>query len=224
MHIIDIPEFAIERGRMMRPHPVIEASKTAVLAIDFQRFFIDEGKPMGNVHARDVLDNANRINAAVREAGGLVVFTQHSIEAPPATPIRTDPTAESGSATLSALELRPGSASYALHPEIVRTPADITVVKHQSSPLHPGAVTGLHELLAKRAIETVIITGLVTNGCCDCTARDAFQYGYNVFVATDATAALTDAEHNSALLNLAIYYAEPVTTNAIELALKSNSR
>jgi nicotinamidase-related amidase len=128
---------------------------------------------------------------------------------------------EPASVTLSAAELRPGSESYELHPEIVRGAGDITVVKHQSSPLHPGAVTGLHEILEERAIETVIITGLVTNGCCDCTARDAFQYGYNVFIATDATAAMTDAEHNGALLNLAIYYAEPVTTNAIEQAAKS---
>lgn len=220
MHVIDIPEFALERGRMMRPNPLIEAAKTAVLAIDFQRFFIDDGQPMGNVHARDVLDNANRIHAAVREAGGLVVFTQHSIEAPPATPIRMEPGAGPEPAPLSGAELRPGSASYELHPHIIRSPGDITVVKHQSSPLHPGAVTGLREILEARGIETVIITGLVTNGCCDCTARDAFQYGYNVFVATDATAAMTDAEHNGALLNLAIYYAEPMTANAIERALK----
>ena len=224
MHVTDIPEFALERGRMMRPDPLIEAPKTAVIAIDFQRFFIDDGQPMGNVHARDVLDNANRINAAVRAAGGLIVFTQHSIEAPPAMPVQPDSGAASGSSSLSAMELRPGSVSWELHLEIVRTEADITVVKHQSSPLHPGAVTGLHELLAARGIETVIITGLVTNGCCDCTARDAFQYGYSVFIATDATASMTDTEHNSALLNLAIYYAEPVTTHAIEQAVKMNGR
>jgi ureidoacrylate peracid hydrolase len=221
MHVIDIPEFALERGRMMRPNPRIEASKTVVLAIDFQRFFIDDGQPMGNVHSRDVLTNANRINTAVRDAGGLVVFTQHSVEAAPASPTRAEASEGPASVTLSAAELRPGSESYELHPEIVRGAGDITVVKHQSSPLHPGAVTGLHEILEERAIETVIITGLVTNGCCDCTARDAFQYGYDVFIATDATAAMTDAEHNGALLNLAIYYAEPVTTNAIEQAAKS---
>lgn len=221
MHVIEIPEFARERGRMMRPNPQIEASKTAVLAIDFQRFFIDDGQPMGNVHARDVLANANRINTAVRDAGGLVVFTRHSVEAAPARPPRVEPATGSDPITLSTAELRPGSESYELHPDIVRKAGDITVVKYQSSPLHPGAVTGLHEILEERAIETVIITGLVTNGCCDCTARDAFQYGYNVFIATDATAAMTDAEHNGALLNLAIYYAEPVTTNAIEQAVKS---
>ena len=176
---------------------------------------------MGNVHARDMLENAIRINAAVRDAGGLVVFTQHSVEAAPVTPPRVEPATGSDPITLSAAELRPGSESYELHPKIVRSPGDITVVKYQPSPLHPGAVTGLHEILEERAIETVIITGLVTNGCCDCTARDAFQYGYNVFIATDATAAMTDAEHNGALLNLAIYYAEPVTTNAIEQAVKS---
>ena len=51
----------------------LDPAKTAVIAVDFQRFFIDEGQPMGNPHARDIIDNANRINAAVRNSGGLVV-------------------------------------------------------------------------------------------------------------------------------------------------------
>ena len=68
-------------------------------------------------------------------------------------------------------------------------------------------------------METLIITGLVTNGCCDCTARDAFQHGFNVVFASDATAAMTDEEHNAALLNLEIYYARVMRTEEIAAAL-----
>ena len=82
------------------------------------------------------------------------------------------------------------------------------------------AIPRLDEMLRRRGIETLIITGLVTNGCCDCTARDAFQYGYNVVVATDATAAMTDEEHNGALLSLAIYYAQVMSADAIAAALR----
>ena len=46
------------------------------------------------------------------------------------------------------------------------------MIKHQSSPLHSKAVTQLHDVLRQRGIENLIVTGLVTNGCCDCTARD----------------------------------------------------
>ena len=216
MHQVSIPDFARERGALMRPVLSVNAAQTAVIAIDFQRFFIDAGQPMGNQHARDILDHANRLHAAVRQAGGLVIFTQHSVGPPPGTMSAASVPAAQPS---SPYELLPGSDAYDLHPDIVRAAADWCVVKYQSSALHPGAATGLHEHLRARGIDTLIITGLVTNGCCDCTARDAFQYGYTVVVATDATAAMTDAEHNAALLNLAIYYAHTLDSAAIAAAL-----
>ncbi len=218
MHRLRIPSFAIERGALMGLNKPITPTRTAVLAIDFQRFFIDQEQPMGNAHARDILDNANRINAAVRQAGGLVVFTQHSM-APMADPAALAELPTHAVEKLASHALLPGSSSYEIHPQLVRAAVDLSVVKHQSSPLHPRAGTGLDEILRRRGIETLIITGLVSNGCCDCTARDAFQYGYQVVFASDATAAMTNEEHNAALLNLAIYYAQVMRTEAIEAAL-----
>ena len=220
MHSVSIPSFATERGLLMGLKRAFEPAKTAVIAIDFQHFFIDEGQPMGNAHARGILDNANRVHAAVRKAGGLVVFTQHSVAPLPTLSANGEGLAQSAPAQMSAHALLPGSASYEIHPQIERTAADLTVVKYQSSPLHPRSGTRLDEMLRRRGIETLIITGLVTNGCCDCTARDAFQYGYNVVVATDATAAMTDEEHNGALLSLAIYYAQVMSADAIAAALR----
>ena len=128
---------------------------------------------MGNPHARDIRPNANRIHAAVRNAGGRIVLTHHS-RVPPTAAATSSPQAPT---TVWILELIPGSSSYEIHPNIVRAPG----------------------------IETLIITGLVTDGCCDCTARDAFQHGFNGVIASDAAAAMTDDEHNAALLNLEIY-------------------
>ncbi len=208
MHQIVIPDYAVERGRFMHPARALVGARTAVVAIDFQRFFIDDGQPMGNPHARDILANANRLHGAVRDAGGLIVFTQHSMGSPEAR-------AEAGT-----LALLPGSASYELHPELTVAAGDLKIVKRQSSPLHPKADTDLEAQLRARGIDTVIVTGLVTNGCCDCTARDAFQHGFNVIVAADATAAMTDDEHNGALLSLEIYYARVMRVAEIAQALR----
>ena len=215
MHQISLPQFAIERGRFMHPPQAFAPLKTAVLAIDFQCFFIDEGQPMGNPHARDILPTANRIHAAVRNAGGRVVLIQHS-RVPPTAAATSSPQAPTA---VSSLELIPGSSSYGIHPSIVRGAEDLTVVKPQSSPLHTKAGTKLLEILHARGIETLIITGLVTHGCCDCTARDAFQHGFNVVIASDATAAVTDDEHNAALRNLEIYYARVMRADELEAAL-----
>ena len=38
MHQVSIPDFARERGALMRPVLSVNAAQTAVIAIDFQRF------------------------------------------------------------------------------------------------------------------------------------------------------------------------------------------
>ena len=78
MHTITLPDSAVQRGRMMGLDKPIDPATTAVVAIDFQNFFVAEGEPMGTANARDALANANRVHAAVRAAGGLVVLFQHS--------------------------------------------------------------------------------------------------------------------------------------------------
>lgn len=214
MHNISIPASALERGQLFHPTKPIDPARTAVLAIDFQRFFIDADHPMGNVHARDILENANQLHAAVRSAGGLVIFTQHSM-APESSGDNGDAVVEKPESR----DLLPGSPSYQLHSSMNRSDSDWVVIKRKSSPLHPRAGTQLDAMLRERDIETLIISGLVTNGCCESTARDAFQHGYNVIIASDATAAMTDEEHNAALLSLSIYYAEPMTVAAIAAAV-----
>jgi len=53
----------------------------------------------------------------------------------------------------------------------------------------------------------LIITGTLTNVCCESSARDAYMLGYKVLFASDATAAVSDAEHNAALTNLRLNFA-----------------
>jgi ureidoacrylate peracid hydrolase len=62
----------------------------------------------------------------------------------------------------------------------------------------PGS-SDLHACLQERGIDTLIISGTVTQVCCDSTARDAMMMNYKVFFITDACAALTDAEHAGTL-------------------------
>jgi ureidoacrylate peracid hydrolase len=40
------------------------------------------------------------------------------------------------------------------------------------------------------------------------SARNAYMLGFKVLFASDATAAVTDAEHNAALLNLCLAFAD----------------
>ncbi|MFA5251678.1 MAG: cysteine hydrolase family protein [Phycisphaerae bacterium] len=80
-----------------------------------------------------------------------------------------------------------GSASWALHPEIERRPRDVLIEKTL-----PGSFTGttLESWLRERQIDTVVITGYMTQMCCDTTARQAFHLGFAVEFLSDATGTL----------------------------------
>jgi ureidoacrylate peracid hydrolase len=69
--------------------------------------------------------------------------------------------------------------------------------------------------LKARGIDTLIITGTLTNCCCESTARDALQMGYNVIFLTDANAALGDEEHNATLMSMTAMFADVMDSNRL---------
>ncbi|MBT2324801.1 cysteine hydrolase [Variovorax paradoxus] len=77
-------------------------------------------------------------------------------------------------------------------------PADLTIDKYRFSAFTPGSSNAL-ELLKERGIDTVLISGTLTDCCCGATARDAQQLGFRAIFLSDANAALSDAEHNAAV-------------------------
>ncbi|KAJ6833649.1 nicotinamidase 2-like [Iris pallida] len=67
--------------------------------------------------------------------------------------------------------------------------------------------TGLEEMLRGMGVEEVIVTGVMTNLCCETTAREAFVRGFRVFFSTDATATANRELHEAAIMNLAYGFA-----------------
>ena len=70
----------------------------------------------------------------------------------------------------------------------------------------------------------LILTGTLTNVCVESTAREANMAGYKVIVVADATAAVTDAEHNAALLNLRLNFADVRRTRQVLRMIQALSR
>lgn len=88
-----------------------------------------------------------------------------------------------------------GSAYYELIPEC----GDLQVEKRQYSGFYG---TELESLLRARQVQSLLLVGLTTECCIDCTARDAFHRGFDVIIPSDACAAYAEATHWSALANL----------------------
>ncbi len=75
--------------------------------------------------------------------------------------------------------------------------------------------TGLSEILAERGITKLLITGVMTHLCCETTARDAFQRGFEVYFVMDGTGTYNEEIHTATLFNLAHGFAVPVTAGEI---------
>ncbi|MGH8445881.1 MAG: cysteine hydrolase family protein [Solimonas sp.] len=85
-----------------------------------------------------------------------------------------------------------GADYYRLFPQ----PGDIEIRKRLFSAF---AGTDLDAQLRARGIDTLLLVGLTTDCCVDCTARDAFHRDFSVFIAADACAAYDGALHAASL-------------------------
>ncbi|CAG8629835.1 8134_t:CDS:2 [Cetraspora pellucida] len=68
--------------------------------------------------------------------------------------------------------------------------------------------TELNSLLTSLGIETLIISGVLTNLCCETTARSGFNQDYNIIFLDDATAAESEEMHKASVLNLRYGFAD----------------
>ncbi len=75
--------------------------------------------------------------------------------------------------------------------------------------------TLLEDMLRAEHISQVVVTGVMTNLCCETTARSAFGRGFDVLFTIDGTATYSEAFHRATLLNLAHGFTLPVPVKEI---------
>jgi len=83
-------------------------------------------------------------------------------------------------------------------PELHVVEGDLAVEKTAWSAFFPGSST-LPDLLGARGVDTVVVTGTVTNVCVEASVRDAATLGLRVILVADACAAMRDQDHNATL-------------------------
>jgi ureidoacrylate peracid hydrolase len=228
MHKIDIPAEIIARSRRARgrDHIVeaIDSVHTAHLIVDLQQGFMAEGALVEVPIARAIVPNVNTISAAMRKAGGLNIFLRYTYDEDEPQPWASWYGRYMAADTSTAFKnaFTRGAEPWQLWPLLDVQPSDLIVEKTRFSALVPGTCR-LDEILQARGIETLIITGALTNVCCESTARDAMQRNYTVIFVADGNATLTDAEHNATLSNMAMLFADVMTTAEIAAAIAAKS-
>lgn len=107
-----------------------------------------------------------------------------------------------------------GTVEAELMPEIRRLAGQNEVVEKNTYSAFEN--TGLQERLVEMGVKEVIVTGVMTNLCCETTAREAFVKGFRVFFSTDATATSDLELHEATLKNLAYGFAYLVDCDRLQ--------
>jgi nicotinamidase-related amidase len=130
-----------------------------------------------------------------------------------------------------AATFRQGTPAWDLHQEVAKRPRDLLFEKTL-----PGSFTGtrLDAWLRENAIRSVVISGYMTQMCCDTTARQAFHKGYAVKFLADATGTLSvsnsagtirDADlHRAILVTQQMRFSQVMTTEAWIRSLDNGAR
>jgi len=207
---------AKQRRGGLRVFDSLDPKRTAHVVVDLQNGFMASGEAAEIATAREIVPNVNRISAALRAAGGMVVYIQNTF----------DPVAVATWSTFfehfCSPERRrrmietfsPGTFGHALWPGLDVLPTDLKVQKRRFGAFAPGA-SDLHAILQARDIDTLIVTGTATQVCCESTARDAMMLNYKVFFIADGNATFNDDEHNATLSAMAHAFCDVIDTDTM---------
>ncbi|WMD18675.1 isochorismatase family cysteine hydrolase [Achromobacter seleniivolatilans] len=215
-----VQDRVIARQGCLHPYDELPAGRLAVVVVDMQQYFTMPGYQGECAPAREIIDPINRLCDAVREAGGVIVWVQtasdnadafwshhHSVMLTPERSARRLQT------------LRSDAPGYALHPDLHAHDTDLRVTKRFYSAMAPGS-SELEPLLRGLGIDTLLITGTVTNVCCESTARDAMMRNFRTIMVDDALAAVTPAEHEHALHGWLLFFGDVLTVDEVTARLK----
>jgi len=173
----------------------------ALLVIDMQNYFHRIAQP--------VLKNILNVIQTCRSRNIPVIFTQHG---------HTDPDSDGGILGEWWGELIvAGTEDWKFLPEMKTETKDVVIAKKRYSAFFG---TDLDKILRSRGIQDLAISGVMTNLCCETTARDAFMRDYRVFFLIDGTATRKSELHLATLKNLGFGFAYPLTCDELVQRLK----
>lgn len=177
----------------MANFPVVP-ERLALVNVDMQNCFVEAA-----ADGYAVLERINRLAAVCREAGVLVVHARHVL--------RPDKSNVGVFGEIfpweSLTKILPDNERGALHQGVVVDSRDRLLEKPRFGAFH---ATDLEMMLRTHGVDTIMITGIQTNICCDTTAREAMAREFRVFFLSDGTATSDDDEISAAELQKATLY------------------
>ena len=182
----------------------LKARKLVLLVIDMQEHFRDMGER--------ITPQLNGVIDECRSKKVPTIFTQHG---------HKDVELDSG--VLGQFwgherMIRYGSEDWKLLPELHIKDDDILIDEKRTYDAFFN--TRLEDILHQRGVNTVIISGVMTNLCCETTARSAFVHDFQVIFLSDGTATESKEMHDATLGNIAFGFGKVMSCAELRKILK----
>lgn len=174
----------------------LNQEKSALLVIDMQDFFLQPQSPSFTCGGLAILPSLKRLIGVFRDKGLPVIYTKHVHH-----PSNLDSGIMGWWWEGMCIE---NSVESEIHSALAPLPGEKIVLKHRYSAFYN---TDLETVLRCLKIEDLVISGIMTNMCCESTARDAYFRDYRVFFLADGTGSVNEEMHLASLLNLAFGFA-----------------
>jgi ureidoacrylate peracid hydrolase len=210
-----MPPYVIERvmkkrGRL-RVFDRFAPRETALVVVDMQAFYVNDVPT-----AIAIIPNINRLAKAFRARGATVAWVKMTAGEGGRSlwPVYHDYFFTPENAARHRDNLTEGTDGHRLHPDLDVDDADIVANKTRFSAFLPGH-SDLPEKLGSRGIRNVIITGMLTNFCCETSARDAMMLDYRVVMVSDANAARYDEDHNVGFTTVYQSFGDVLSTDEV---------
>lgn len=196
-NIYEKTSFWLERIAPFNTHRMtLDSKSSALLVVDMQKFFLEPSSPTFTSGGPAILPNIGKLINTFRVAKRPVIYTRHVHN-----PGGIDAGIMGWWWDGMCLE---GTPESEIHDQIAPLPGEKVIDKHRYSAFYN---TDLETVLRCQKIEDLVIAGVMTNMCCESTARDAYYRDYRVFFPADATASDNEEMHLAGLLNLAYGFA-----------------
>jgi len=182
----------------------VEKETSALLVIDMQKFFLEPGSPTFTCGGLAILPTVKQLIGAFREVGRPVIYTRH-VHRPDGSDLGIMGWWWEGRCV-------EGSVESELHDGVAPLADEQVVLKRRYSAFYG---TDLETVLRCLEVKDLVVSGVMTNLCCESTARDAYYRDYRVFFLADGTGTVNEEMHLASLLNLAFGFAFVTTADEV---------
>ncbi len=192
-------KYMLDKVKQFRRKQFFNPSKSALLILDMQRYFLDPESHAFIPSVPIILPRIKTLAQQFKNKNLPVITTRH---------LNSDENAKLMKTWWRDMIREEDPMSQITSDISTYT----TIIKHQYDAFYN---TTLEKILRDKKVEQIVVTGVMTHLCVESTIRSAFIRGFTVFLPIDTTATYSKEFHLSSLLNLSHGFAIPTLSRDI---------